>query len=77
MIATLLGHKQIQTTARYAHLARNSVQAAAARIADTLEADIDTRLHTPSIAQTTAQLRCTSPANAESVPPNAQRPERL
>ena len=42
MIAKLLGHTQIQTTARYAHLARNSVEVAAVRIADSLEADMDT-----------------------------------
>ena len=32
MIGKLLGHTQVQTTARYAHLARDSIQAAAARI---------------------------------------------
>ena len=32
MIGNLIGYAQIQTTARYAHLARDSVQAAAARI---------------------------------------------
>ena len=32
MIGKLLGHTQVQTTARYAHLARNSIQNAAARI---------------------------------------------
>ena len=32
MIWKLLGHTQVQTTARYAHLARDSIQAAAARI---------------------------------------------
>ena len=32
MIDKLLGHTQIQTTARYAHLARDSIQTAAARI---------------------------------------------
>ena len=32
MIGTLLGHTQIRTTARYAHLARDSIQTAAARI---------------------------------------------
>ena len=32
MIGKLLGHTQVQTTARYAHLARDSVQNAAARI---------------------------------------------
>ena len=42
MIGKLLGHSQVQTTARYAHLARNSVKVAAATIADSLEADMDT-----------------------------------
>ena len=32
MIGKLLGHTQVQTTARYAHLARDSIQNAAARI---------------------------------------------
>ena len=42
MIGKLLGHTQVQTTARYAHLARNSVKVAAVRIADSLEGDMDT-----------------------------------
>ena len=32
MIGKLLGHTQVQTTARYAHLARDSIQNAATRI---------------------------------------------
>ncbi len=32
MIGKLLGHTQVQTTARYAHLGRDSIQTAAARI---------------------------------------------
>ena len=32
MTGNLLGHTQVQTTARYAHLARDSIQNAAARI---------------------------------------------
>ena len=32
MIGKLLGHTQVQTTARYAHLARDSIQNAAARV---------------------------------------------
>ena len=32
MIGKLLGHTQVQTTARYAHLARDSIQSAAARV---------------------------------------------
>ena len=42
MIGRLLGHSQVETTARYAHLARDSVKTAAARIADSLAADMDT-----------------------------------
>ena len=38
-IAKLLGHSQIQTTARYAHLARESVKASAARVADSIAGD--------------------------------------
>ena len=40
MIGKLLGHSQIQTTARYAHLARDSVKEAAERIAASIAADI-------------------------------------
>ena len=40
MIAKLLGHRQISSTARYAHLARASVHEAAARIAASLADDI-------------------------------------
>ena len=40
MIGKLLGHSQVETTARYAHLARDSVQESAARIADSIAADI-------------------------------------
>ena len=32
MIGKLLGHTQVRTTTRYAHLARDSIQTAAARI---------------------------------------------
>ena len=38
-IAKLLGHSQIQTTARYAHLARESVKASAARVAASIAED--------------------------------------
>ena len=40
MIGKLLGHNQVETTARYAHLARDSIHESAARIADSLAADI-------------------------------------
>ena len=40
MIGKLLGHKKIQTTARYAHLARDSVKESAAQVAASIAADI-------------------------------------
>ena len=39
VIAKLLGHSQIRTTARYAHLARDSVKASAARVAASIAVD--------------------------------------
>ncbi len=42
MIGKLLGHTQVQTTARYAHLARDTVKASAARIGDSIERDLET-----------------------------------
>ena len=40
MIGKLLGHSQLETTARYAHLARDSIHEAAGRVADSIAADI-------------------------------------
>ena len=40
MIGKLLGHRKVQTTARYAHLAQDSVKASAARVAESLRADM-------------------------------------
>ncbi len=40
MIGKLLGHTQVETTARYAHLARDSVHEAAVRVADSIAGDI-------------------------------------
>ena len=40
MIGKLLGHSKIQTTARYAHLAMDSVREAAARVSISIAADI-------------------------------------
>ena len=39
MIGKLLGHRQVQTTARYAHLVRDSVKTSAARVALSIAAD--------------------------------------
>ena len=38
----VLGHTQLQTTARYAHLAPSSVKTVADRVADSLAHDLDT-----------------------------------
>ncbi|MDE0031518.1 MAG: site-specific integrase [Deltaproteobacteria bacterium] len=40
MIGKLLGHARVETTARYAHLARDSVRESAIRISDSIAADI-------------------------------------
>ena len=40
MIAKLLGHRRIESTARYAHLSRGDVREAAARVADELAKDV-------------------------------------
>lgn len=42
MIGKLLGHTQVQTTARYAHLARDSIQNAAARITGSIGGNLAT-----------------------------------
>ena len=40
IIGRLLGHRRVETTARYAHLARDSVKESAERIAFSIAADI-------------------------------------
>ena len=40
MIGRLLGHTQVETTARYAHLAEDSVRDSAVRISDSIASDI-------------------------------------
>ena len=40
MIGELLGHRKVRTTARYAHLARDSVRESTARVAESIGADI-------------------------------------
>ena len=40
VIGKLLGHRDIKTTARYAHLAREPIYEAAERVAGTIAADI-------------------------------------
>ena len=50
MIGRLLGHTQVQTTARYAHLARDSIKASSAKIAASIGADILTTGSGPDAA---------------------------
>ena len=40
MTGKLLGHTQVQTTARSAHFARDTVKASAARIGDSIGRDL-------------------------------------
>ena len=40
MIGELLGHRKVKTTARYAHLARDSVRASTAKVAESIGSDI-------------------------------------
>ena len=51
MIGKILGHRKVQTTARYAHLARDSVKASAARVADSLRADLEGETELPCSAR--------------------------
>ena len=40
MIGRLLGHTQVETTARYAHLAQDSVKESAVRVGESIGSDI-------------------------------------
>ena len=40
MIGKLLGHTQVQTTARYAHLARDTMKVSAARITGSISGNL-------------------------------------
>lgn len=53
MIGKLLGHTQVQTTARYAHLADNPVKEAATRIAGRLAAALGCPVTTDCIKAAT------------------------
>ena len=51
MIGKLLGHTQVQTTARYAHLARESIQTAAARITGSIGGNLSSNQGTEETAK--------------------------
>ena len=40
IIGRLLGHRQIRSTSRYTHLARDTVNASASRVSDSIGVDI-------------------------------------
>lgn len=65
MIGRLLGHTQVQTTARYAHLAATPVKEAATKVADSLSAALGRR--EPSPANSNA-------VSAPQAPPPQARP---
>jgi integrase/uncharacterized protein (DUF433 family) len=56
MIGKLLGHTQVQTTARYAHLAADPVKAAATKIAETLAAAMGRAPPAPSPPEVPASI---------------------
>ena len=51
MIGRLLGHTQVEMTARYAHLAKDSVCDSAVRVSESIAADIFGRDRTPAGAK--------------------------
>ena len=73
MIGKLLGHRQVQTTARYAHLARESVKTSAARVAESIAADME-RPGTVSAGMIDSALAGATPSEAyeKGLPPQLQ-----
>ncbi len=67
MIGKLLGHTQVQTTARYAHLASDPVKAAATKIADSLAA----ALHPPSDSGANSNSKADGAIGPTTPPPSA------
>ena len=55
MIGKLLGHRQVQTTARYAHLAQESVKASSARVSESIAVDMENPPVSFSTAPTSLQ----------------------
>jgi hypothetical protein len=63
MIGKLLGHTQVQTTARYAHLANNPVKSAAGRVSDTIGAAMLKKLKEPRGAKRPIERKSATPPN--------------
>ena len=73
MIGKLLGHWKVQTTARYAHLARDSVKAAAERVSDSLAAHLDTATNVSAAKQLLALVSFPERSPSEESGPGVDR----
>jgi integrase len=63
MIGKLLGHTQVQTTARYAHLANDPVKSAAGRVSDTIGAAMRGKGTKVKSAERSNKRKSTTPSN--------------
>jgi integrase len=70
MIGKLLGHTQVQTTARYAHLANDPVKSAAGRVSDTIGAAMLGKRKPPKSTERAKKRKSATPSNRK--PPRAQ-----
>ena len=77
MIGKLLGHSKIQTTARYAHLARASVKESAAWAAASIGADILARRLRDGCRRDSSTLRPDSDVRGKSARGDRPGPKRL
>jgi integrase len=63
MIGKLLGHTQVQTTARYAHLANDPVKTAAGRVSDTIGEAMLGRVKQPKRTERRKERKSTPPSS--------------
>jgi integrase len=63
MIGKLLGHTQVQTTARYAHLANDPVKSAAGRVSDTIGAAMLGKGKPPKSTEKPKKRKSATPSN--------------
>ncbi len=68
MIGRLLGHTQVQTTARYAHLANDPVKSAAGRVSDTIGAAMLGKVSKAENPERPKKRRQTTSSNQKSSP---------
>jgi len=66
MIGKLLGHSQVQTTARYAHLANNPVKSAAGRVSDTIGVAMLGKTKKPKNAESANKRASATPSSRKS-----------